>query len=196
MNISDSELEDIYGKLYAFTHYILKQHRWFRKGVKDTYLKGKSVDDYVREAITRYLEHPERYDCAKRSLIGYLKNHIIKSLVGNDARSKENELSVDISVGITGENQDESFHYSEQWLPHVETLFDEEIDYKTVISEIRKEVHHDTEAAAIFEAICLGQQTRREVIKEQGWTSDIFDNAMKRLKRILTRVAKEYRLIK
>ncbi len=93
--ITQKEWADLYLQLYAYTDNLLKSYKWFRCGVKDTYLKGKEPKDYVMEAVTRFLEHPEKYDPEKRSLLGYLKKHIIRTMAGNDARSEENRVSDD-----------------------------------------------------------------------------------------------------
>src|SRR5258706_4925494 len=114
--------EDVYVKLYAFTDYLLRSKKWFRGRKTETYLKGQEVHDYVSEGISRFLEHPEKYDSAKRSLTGYLKLHIIRTLIGNDAKSPENKLTMDVfsfADDVIGEGEDSNL-FLDTILPYAE----------------------------------------------------------------------------
>src|SRR5665213_911546 len=103
--------DDLYLQLYAYTDHLLKARSWFRKDKTDSYLKGKQVHDYIQDAIEKYLLEPEKYDPSSgRSLVTYLKWHIIRSAVGNDVRSPENQTSSDIlSSDSTESNDEDSF---------------------------------------------------------------------------------------
>src|ERR1700744_6202794 len=99
--------EDIYVQLYAYTDHLLKAYSWFRKDA-DSYLKGKQVHDYINDAIEKYLLEPEKYDPSSgRSLVTYLKWHIIRTSVGNDVRSQENKTSSIIEFGRNYEDNDD-----------------------------------------------------------------------------------------
>src|ERR1700722_6336599 len=104
--LSRAEWEEIYIKLYAYADDVLKQYRWFRRTEDDTYLQGKTPDDYVQEAIKRYLEHPEKFNPGKRTLVGYLKKHILRSLIGNDARCEENRSTKDKQTYATQDGEE------------------------------------------------------------------------------------------
>jgi hypothetical protein len=192
--ISQKEWADLYIQLYAYADNLLKSYKWFRIDVEDTYLKGKEAKDYVMEAVARHLEHPEKYDPAKRSLLGYLKMHVIRTLAGNDARSVENRVSDDRIAARRRRNDIGSDDISEHVMPYVEVMYDGKIDYPTIIGEVRREIDADESATIAFEKICCGGKTRAEVIQEEGWPPDKFDNAMKRLNRARVKVAERYGL--
>ncbi len=71
-------------------------------------------------------------------------------------------------------------------------MYDDELDYKTIIDDVRKVIEKDEQGVVIFEKICCEGQRRRDVIQEESWTDDVFDNGMKRLNRALVKVAKKY----
>jgi len=184
--------ENIYVKLYAYTDQLLKAYSWFRKG-SDSYLQGKQVHDYVAEAIEKYLRSPEKYDPSSgRSLVTYLKWHIIRSSVGNDVRSAENITSSAIlSNNDSGEDGD-PFCTIEALLPFVEAGFDQQIDYKKVLTDIENELQNDEVAKMIFEEVRCNGMDRRDVIKKYEVTDKDFDNGMKRMKTVLRKIAKRY----
>jgi hypothetical protein len=192
--ISESEWRNLYGQLYAFTDFLIKHTPWFRKGGSSSYIQGKTADDYVMEAVTRYLEHPEKYDGTKRGLDGYLKCHIIRTLVGNDARSKENSITTEWSQQSGDGRGDGLYEYVDEVLPSVYPFFDDEIDYQNIIEDLRKAIAHDKCCRTIFEGVCVCGKPRREIIAENGWSDEAFDNGMKRLNRARVKVGKKYQL--
>lgn len=186
--------EDIYVQLYAYSDQLLKAKSWFRKGKTDSYLKGKQVHDYIADAIEKYLTAPGKYNSLSgRSLVNYLKQHIIRSLIGNDAKSLENKTSSNI---LSNENSDEGEPFSniENLLPFTEAFFDQEIDFKEVLNSIRNGIENDKIVEKIFEGVCCNGLKRRDVIKENQMEESEFDNGMKRLKTILKKTAKKHEL--
>ncbi len=194
MNISQDEWRDIYIRLYAYTDYLLKSYSWFRRGMPNTFLKGKETNDYVMEAITTYLKNPEQYDSTKRELIGYLSKHIVRTLVGNDARSEENKTSIGSITFNHYSSEKGGYDQIEEALPFVQPYFGEEIDFQRIISEIRTALINDADAKALFELVSINGCLRREIIEQKGWTSEKYDSSMKRLKRIAIAVARKYNL--
>lgn len=184
--------DEVYLKLYAYTDQLVKNLSWFR-GQTDSFLKGKQVEDYVCEAIEKYLAAPEKFNPDKgRSLTNYLKLHIIRTLVFNDVKSVENQNTSDV-LSHTWDSDDESAElYFEKILPGVASTFDENIDYKKVMGEIMEELENDEMAKLIFNEVRVNGMARREFIKEHQVSEKDFDNAMKRLKTVLKNIAKQY----
>lgn len=187
--------EDIYIQLYAFTDQLLKTKAWFRKAGTDSYLKGKQVHDYISEAIEKYLRNPEKYEPKyNRSLVNYLKMHIIRTLVGNDARSVENRTSDDIfSISVDNNDKDDLDSGLDTMLPYAEAYFDQEIDYNKACAYVRSELSNDEVAIKIFEDRCEGFK-RRQTIETHKMSEAEYDNGMKRLHTVLKRTAVKYDL--
>jgi hypothetical protein len=206
---NDIDWEEITLRLQAFTHSLVSKRKWFRKShiikkdsknegefkKESTYLKGKEVNDYVNEAIARYLKNPEKHDPQNGSLVDYLNLNIIRSLVINDLVSSENKTSKDLSYPVNLEDDEaDSGAYLDRMLPFSETYFDEEIDFDTILGFIESEVKGDTIAEEIFFGVCINGLKRREVIKEFNRSENDFDNGMRRLKTILQKAAKKFDL--
>lgn len=188
--------DEIYVQLYAYTHSLLKTKTWFRGKKADSFGKGKQVGDYVSEAIEKYLTHPEKYNPElDRSLVNYIKLHIIRTLVGNDAKSKENKLNKDV-YGISSdkkESDDNAGTYLDSVLPFAEALFDQEVDYNEIMNTIEKNVGDDEEAGNIFLGKISGMK-RREIMQDFGMSGGEYDNGMRRLQTIFNGVIKDYEL--
>lgn len=76
-SIQSISWEDIIPKVMAFTLKMIQAKKWFRGQQTDTYSEGKQAEDYVSEGICRYLEHPEKYDPSKGTLVNFLAFNII-----------------------------------------------------------------------------------------------------------------------
>lgn len=186
---------DVYLQLYAYTDQLLKASPWFKKGETDSYLKGKQVHDYIADAIEKHLKAPEKYDPSSgRSLVNYLKIHIIRSLVGNDVKSEENKTSSDILSIEQTDDENEHFVNVEALLPFASALFDQEIDYKNILKEIENELEDDDIAKLIFREVRCNGLNRRDVLEEQNMKESEYDNGMKRLRTVLKNIAKKYDL--
>ena len=189
--------DDIYAQLYAYTDHLLKAKKWFRKDGADSYLKGKQVHDYISEAIEKHLRHPGKFDStSNRSLVNYLKLHIIRTLVGNDATSSENRTTDDIFATLKNDvGSDDTQSSLDVLLPFANAFFDQEIDYQEIVSYVKSELSTDEICGKIFEGICCGLK-RRESIEEYNLTETQFDNGMKRLNTVLRKTAIKYDLTK
>jgi hypothetical protein len=204
--------EDVILRLQSFTRSLVNKKGWYRssciskKDLKNdgefryipTYLKGKEVDDYVYEAIEKYLKNPEKYDPDKGSLVDYLNYNIIRSLVNNDLVSSENITSKDVlaySVNLEVD-EDDTGSYLDRILPHVEAYFDQEIDCTEVLNFIEQEAKGDKIVEEIVLGICFNGLKRRDVIEEFNMPEKEFDNGMRRLKTILNRAVKRFDLKK
>lgn len=178
-------------RLVAFTRSLAKGKSWFRGGKTDSFLMGKQADDYAFAAIGKYLEEPEKFDASKGELLDYLQYNLVRSLVGNDLRKKENRLTQDVFAHCD-DDDDEHAPYLDRILPHIEALFPDDIDYEAVKEYIEKEIQGDADAENIFLGLYSYGMKRREVIKEFEMQASAFDNGMRRLNTALNRAAQHF----
>jgi len=191
--ISNDEWEGIILRLQSYTRLLVKGKGWFRGNETTTFLSGKEIDDYVFEAIGRYLKNPEKHDPAKRSLVEYLKKHVIRSLVSNDLVSAENKTSSDVfAYENEKEDEDDSIPFLDSILPLAEVFFEQEIDYKEVMKYIESEAKGDVNVENIFLGLAGYGLKRAEIIKEFDMTPIEYDNGMRRLITIRNKAAKKY----
>lgn len=202
--------EEIILRLQSFTRSFVSKKGWYRVSsvvkkdpksegenkYESTYAEGKEVDDYVYEAIGKYLGNKEKHDPNKGSLVDYLKYNVVRSLVSNDLVSSENTTSKDVLVHSYNFEDDENDNssYLDSILPYTEAYFDQEIDYSLIMKYVQGEINGDEIAEEIFLGICLNGLKRREVIEEFRISEKEFDNGMRRLKTILNKAAKKYDL--
>jgi len=198
INNTKIDWEEIILCLQVYTRKLVKEKGWFRGEETTTFLEGKEINDYVFSAIEKYLRNPEKYDSTKRSLVEYLKKHIIRSLVSNDLVSAENKTTIDLfSYENNNEDDDEdSAPYLDSILPYVEAFFDQEIDYKQIMNCIETLTKGDTIVENIFLGISGYGMKRAEIIKEFKMTENEFDNGMRRLITIRNKVAQQFNISK
>ncbi|WP_339880799.1 hypothetical protein [uncultured Algoriphagus sp.] len=193
--MTESEFDKIYDKLYVYTDFLVKKKKWFRKGKSDSFLKGKEIHDYIMDAVEKYLRFPEKYDLTSgRSLVNYLKVHIIQTLVGNDARSPENKTTSDLFAIYTDEGVDDPSAFLDTILPFLEEHLDDDLDYNTIMKQIEQEVNEDPNAESVFLGLSVFDMKRREIIEEFKMSESEYNNAVRRLNTIKARVAKQYDL--
>lgn len=192
--VEEPDWEDLYVKLYAFTHDHIQKFSWFRGSGTDSFLQGKQVHDYVMEAIEKYLLNPEKFDSSKRKLENYIKMHIIRTLIWNDKSSSENKSSKDILNNLDSGDNEEEGNFLDSILPFIEANFDQQMDYNLIMSEVSEEIKNDTNAEHIFTWVCCAGFKRRDVIQQIGITSGEYDNGMRRLNTVLKNIAKKYNL--
>ena len=185
--------DELYLQLFAYTDTLLKANTWFRKGKIDSYLEGKQVHDYVAAAIEKYLSEPHKFDPKKRSLVGYLKIHIIRSLVWNDVNKQENKTTADLEFYID-QDDDDSVSTIEAIMPYANVYFDQQIDHDRILNDIKEEIKTDEIVKKIFEAHCQNGMLRREILIEYNMDANVFDNGMKRLRTVLKKKKKKYDL--
>ncbi len=191
--IPDIDWEYILPNLRAYADSLLKNHFWFRKNSKTTYLKGKTKDDYVFQAIEMYLLDPEKYDQSKGTLENFLKYYLIRSIVSNDSKASENTTSISIHSVIEEEN---SQNYEDYILPHLQIYFEDEIDYNNIMLCIESEIKNDKILEEIFLGLCCYSLKRRDIINEFCMSESDYNNGIRRLGTILKKVAEKYHLKK
>ncbi|WP_129020677.1 sigma factor [Edaphocola flava] len=183
--------ENVITQLLAYADQLLKTHAWFRGKASDTSIKGRQAEDYVQETIARYLDDPDNYDPSKGELIKYLKYYILRRLVSNDSKSLENTVNIDL-FGWKNDDLESDMEFWEKLMPVEDCDFDSNIDFEQILNDICHNLVDDPECTVIFNLTRKNGYKRREVIREVSFTEDQFDNAMKRLNRILKKVAKKY----
>ena len=202
--------EEVILRLQSYTRSLVSKKGWYRissivkidpknegkNKYESTYIKGKEVDDYVYEAIEKYLGNIEKHDPQKGSLIDYLKYSVIRSLVSNDLVSSENRTSKDVFAHSNNleDNEKDNGSYLDSILPYAHAYFDIEIDYTEIMNYVQGEIKGDEILEEIFLGICLNGLKRRDVIEEFNLSEKDFDNGMRRLKTILSRTAKKFDL--
>jgi DNA-directed RNA polymerase specialized sigma24 family protein len=189
-SIDDIDWEEIILRLTAFTCSWTNGRAWFRGGGTSDFLAGKKVEDYVYEAITRFLEAPEKYNSAKGDLLKYLKYQIVRTLVGNDLRKLENKKTDDIfAYDDTSCEEEDNIPYSERVMPFTVALFPDDIDYQAIKVYIETEIQGDKDAENVFLGVYISGMKRREVMEELDMSASAFDNGMRRLNTVLRRAA-------
>lgn len=184
--------EEVLVCLQAYTRFLVKGKGWFRGYATQSFLKGKEIDDYVFTAIEKYLRNPEKYDSEKGSLLNYLKYNLIRTLVSNDLASQENRTSKDVYVYEDDDDDDSVSSYLDSILPHAEIFFDQEIDYKEVMSYLEEEVKSDPIVENIFLGLTGFGLKRGDIIKEFSISEKEFDNGMRRLNTLRKNAAAKY----
>lgn len=185
LNGTPIDWEEIIVRLESFTRSLLKKQRWFRGGSAATFLKGKEMRDYVYEGIYNYLKCPQKYDSAKGDLVSYLKWNLIRTLVSNDATSKENITSSNV-FAYEGEFEDkDGTSYLERILPCIEPMFVDELDYKKIREYIENEIQGDKVVEEIFLGIYSEGMKRRDIIDMFNMSEKDYDNGSRRLQTVI-----------
>lgn len=194
--ISNEDWKEIILRLQAYTLMLVKDKGWFRGSETGVYISGKEIDDYVFEAIGRYLKNPEKHDPSKRTLVEYLKKHIIRTLVNNDLVSAENQTSTDLSF-FESENEDDgsSDTFTDAIQPNMDAYYDDEIDYDNIMNFIESETKGDEFVENIFLGLNCGMK-RADIIDEFRMSPSDYDNAMRRLITIRKKAALKYHIKK
>jgi DNA-directed RNA polymerase specialized sigma24 family protein len=185
--------DKIYLQLYAFADYLLKMHEWFRGAFTDSYLEGRQPHDYVNDAIEYHLRNPEKFDPAKRTLVSYLKRHLIRRAISNDSKRAENVKTANV-LYLSQDSDEESEELIEAFLPHNPAVVDQQIDFDMIMRDIEQAVQSDEVAKKIFDGLGREDIKRREIIKIHNMPEEVYDNGMKRLKTILKQTVKKYEI--
>jgi hypothetical protein len=190
---SEIDWKSVLLELQAFTRSFVQLKGWFRKTAPKDVIKGKQIDDYVYEAIARYLENPEKHDPNKGTLVDYLKFTVLRTLVNNDVVSSENRTSSDVVGLIIMTDENEELSYRDARLPYVQAVFDQAVDYDSVMKHIYEEIAQDAKAEEVFLGLS-DQMKRSEIISAFNMTPEEYDNANRRLKTILKNTARTFDL--
>lgn len=185
-------------RLITFTHWYVRGRGWFRGAEAITFNAGKMAEDYVFEAIKKYLENPNGFDPSLGTFESYLKYNLIRTLVFNDIKSSENRRGFggEVSADYFGDNEEVSANYSDLVVPQVEALFEQEMDYNLILQEIEEEVSQDEIVANIYLGLRVNGSKPKQIMEEFGMTAGEYNNGFRRLTTILNNIAKKYSIEK
>lgn len=141
--------------------------------------------DLAMEAITRYLENPNKFDPSRNSdLVKYLKFSILKRLVSNfkELKGQKNELIYNKADAIGIEVMNSFLK---------ENDINESIDLSNTIKLIQKELIQDKLLSQIFKLRYIEDSTRKEICKDLSISNEEYNNVIRRLKTVLNRVTKQ-----
>lgn len=156
--------------LMAFAHRLLS-----KENLRNKDLVNLSAD-FAQEAITSYLEAKDKFDPSRNpDLIMYLKYNLLQRLISNHVKSADNQK-------ITHKNYEDLSVITKL----IEEIpIDENIDIKSVVLKIQEDINHDEVMSIIFEARYEENMKRAEICQFFAIDPPTFDNAMKRLRRIV-----------
>ncbi len=184
-------------RLTAFTLQLVKGRGWFRGPETQVFNAGKEAQDYVFEAIKKYLENPEKFEPSRGTLEKYLKYNLIKSLVINDLRSSENRTGVASEVTVDYHEEEDSISsYSDLIVPQAEVFLDQEVDFKNILTEIETEVAKEPILENIYLGLRVLGMKPMDVMNEFNISAKDYNNGFRRLTTLLNNIAKKYEIEK
>lgn len=181
------EWEVLFRSLYAFA--ALHFNRLYKR---ETNERGKSIHDYVSEAIEKHISGEDNYDPAKSPLEYHLKYNLIKRSIYNDMPpdSKRERIQVKQESLVESNLFPVAVKRIESSVAPVGLgTYDTELIFK----EIGKRASGDHVVEQIALAIWLGGfelRSRAEICKEYDLTLAEFDKGKKRFMTILGHVFK------
>ena len=182
--------DDVYIRLCAVAQRMISAKSWCR-GHSGSCVGGKEASDYAAEAIERYCADPEKFVAAKGDLFNYLAFNLMRSLISNDAKSKENRTSSDLSR-IGNEDKDIN-NYADALAPAVNEYFDDAVDYHTILRAVEAALEGDETAKEVFLGLVSGLK-RADIIHEFKMTAKQFDNANRRINTARKQIAHKVNL--
>lgn len=149
---------------------------------------GKEPHDYASEAITRLLEDPEKFDRNKRTLIGYLTNHFLRSLIADDFRNRKRDLKIKDSRAFQERHELIETTYL------IGIYLDEQMDYDLIVPKIIDELQGDEIALKVYNGRYLEWRKIDDICDEHGITRKEVYKSMKRIERVLDKIIKNNNL--
>lgn len=156
--------------LMAFAHKLLSQQKLRKKNIEEMSY------DFAIDAIKAYLEDKEKFIASRNpDLIMYLKYSLLRRIISNYAKSADNRKISGVQIDDVA-----VMHQFIEEIP-----IDESIDIKNIVLNIQKDINHDDVMSIIFSARYEENMKRAEICHEFSIDTMIYDNAMKRLRRIV-----------
>jgi DNA-directed RNA polymerase specialized sigma24 family protein len=173
---SDDDLAVIWAQLFRLADILI--------GKKKRPLKaaGKTPEDYVQEAFTKFLENEEKYDPARGSLSGYIMNQFLRSLIADDFKTRKRDKK------IKGHHE---FHDREELLETaylINAYLDEQMDFDQIIPQIVDVLKSDPTTLAVYNGRYLDQKKFDEICNEHGLSKEEAYNAVRRINRVLEEI--------
>jgi hypothetical protein len=193
VNLNEINWSDIILQLTAFTQYLINIDKgdWCKGPLNLP--KGLQAKDLAMEAIMEFLENSDKFDSKRNeSLINYLRFNIVRRLVSNLKKSKENLTTLS---SFNEENDSDDIEIFEKYKSNssrefYELFIIEGIDVDKMIGEIEQEIKNDVEMSMIFNALVYDNSQRHEICADLGINPAQYDNILKRLKRSVDRIRK------
>ena len=104
--------------------------------------------------------------------------------------------SKDVFAIADKKQQDDDDSYLDSVLPYAEVFFDQEIDFKEIMTEIENEISKDEVAEKIYFGERYDGLKRAQIIEENKMSEKEFNNGKRRMQTILDTVAKKYNIKK
>jgi DNA-directed RNA polymerase specialized sigma24 family protein len=136
-------------------------------------------DDIASEALTRVLEGFRNWNQEKHPDLLHLLKSTVDSILSKIWKLKENKYRLRESVEYTNISALENYESSETENKEMREDFENRLD------EIRSYVEGDNELEELFLAIEYGHFSRSEISEFLQWETRKFDNAKRRLKRLI-----------
>lgn len=156
--------------LIAFAHKLLSKQKFKQDEITEL------ASDCASEAITCYLEEREKFDPSKNpDLILYLKYSLLQRIISNHLKSSYNKQKSGTQL--------EDLTITSKLIEQIP--IDEAIDIKDIVGRIHNDIKHDDVMSIIFDARYEENMKRAEICEVFSIENQTFDNAMKRLKRIV-----------
>jgi len=156
--------------LMAFAYKLLSQ-----QNIRNNRLDDLAYD-FTIDAIKIYLEGKEKFDSSRNpDLLLYLKYNLLRRIISNYSKSGDNNK--------ISKKQLDDIPTTNQLIE--EFPIDEIIDVKKIVQNIQNDIDHDEVMNIIFIARYEENMKRAEICQVFSIDTANYDNAMKRLKRIV-----------
>ncbi len=158
---------------------ILLQLRNYAKAKSTILPADMEPDDLASEALTRVLEGSRKWNQDKYPDIIFLLKSTVDSIISKIWKLKDNVHRLRECGEYTNIKALENYESPEAEKNEMNEVLESRLD------EIRSYIEGDNELEELFLAIEYGNFSRKEIIEVLKWETKKFDNAMKRLKRIV-----------
>jgi len=147
--------------------------------------KLQEAEDFVLEAIQKYLENPEDYDSnrsnSENSFVNYLKFNILRRLISNNANAPRN------GKRLSNEETDAIFL---TMIAEGKNLINS-IDIEQIVREVRAKISNDGILNDIFEGLYDSGYKRQDLCEVLELEPREYDNNIRRLRRIVESILKQ-----
>jgi RNA polymerase sigma factor (sigma-70 family) len=141
--------------------------------------------DFTMEAITKYLENPEKFDPSRNpDLINYLKYNILRQLITNFQNSAGVRKRIIIKKNID-EDAEQNYSYSLEQLYKQDQYIENNIDEEVFVERMIRKLDRKPELKEIFNLLYFKDSKRAEICEDLNISLRDYDNRYRRLKRLL-----------
>lgn len=164
---------------------VLMAYAYVLIGDENEKMKKSRADlayDFSMEAISKYLHDKSKFDPSRNpDLVKYLKYNYLRQIISNSKATgnfkyESEPLSFD----------KDSYISEEKFL--TEFKIDEKIDTDKIINNVEEKIADDNELLLIFKGRYYNNSKRSEICSDLKISEKEYDNRIKRLRRIVTKV--------